>query len=196
MPTKSENKSNKLIQKLDDSKSLLDVLIQIEDFMDSKDLYCFKNWFDGEIIDGPNIKKYWVSITLKYAYKDMPDPDGGLRLIKHGAKITYTKDYEEEPTPLLSPADFRPGTKKPKMKKEPIWLVEIKIPRRFIEELSNSDLELYTDEVDVDDTEDSTDADVNDDSNEMNDEQNPDTENETGDIGGGDDGMDDLFGGE
>lgn len=151
---------NKLISKLNDSKSLMDVLIQMESFMDDLDLYVYKNWFDGEIVDGPNIKRYWVSIILKYPFKQMPDPEGGLRLIKHGAKVSYKKAFEELPIPITDPSDFRDGTTKPKMKKEQVWLVEVQIPRRFIDELDDSDLELYADEVDVDDVSDARDDDI------------------------------------
>jgi hypothetical protein len=154
------NNVNKLIDKLNDSKSLIDVLIQIESFMDGLDLYVYKNWFDGEIVDGPNIKRYWVSIILKYPFNKMPDPEGGLRLIKHGAKISYKKSYEETPIPIKDPSDYRDGTKKPKMKKEQIWLVDVQIPRRFIEELDDNDLELYADEIELDDVSDARDDDI------------------------------------
>lgn len=151
---------NKLVNKLNDSKSLTDVLIQMESFMDDLDLYVYKNWFDGEIVDGPNIKRYWVSLILKYPFKNMPDPEGGLRLIKHGAKVSYKKAYEELPGPITDPSDYREGSKKPKMQKEQVWLVEIQIPRRFIDELDDSDLELYADEIDVDDVSDARDDDI------------------------------------
>jgi hypothetical protein len=148
---------NQLIQRLNDSKSLIDVLIQMESFMDDLDLYTHANWFDGEIVEGPTIKRYWVSMKLKYPYKKMPDPEGGLRLIKHGAKVTFEKAKEMVAIPIQSPSDYQDGTKKPKMEEETVWIVEIKIPRKFIDELDDSDLELYADEIDVDDVSDARD---------------------------------------
>lgn len=148
---------NQLIQRLNDSKSLIDVLIQMESFMDDLDLYTHANWFDGEIVEGPTIKRYWVSMKLKYPYKKMPDPEGGLRLIKHGAKVTFEKAKEMVPRPIENPSDYQDGTRKPKMEEETIWIVEIKIPRKFIDELDDSDLELYADEIDVDDVSDARD---------------------------------------
>ena len=134
-----------LFKRLSDSDSLTDVLIQMEDFMDSLDLYVFKNWFEGEIVDGPEIRRYWVSMTLKYAYKQMPDPAGAERLIRHGVKVSYRKAKEEAPVEVKSEDDLEPNNK-PKMTKQDVWLVEVQIPRRFIEELDDSDLEMHVDD--------------------------------------------------
>ena len=88
-------------------------------------------------------------MTLKYDYKDMPDPAGAERLLQHGAKVTFKKDSEEEPVEVTKQDDLQPNNK-PKMKKKPIWLVGIQIPRRFIDELDDSDLEIHNDDQDVD----------------------------------------------
>lgn len=148
---------NSLIQRLNDSKSLMDVLLQFEGFINDLDLYAYKHWALGEVVEGPIVKRYWVTVTLKYLYEKMPDPEGGLRLIKHGAKVSYRKTSETTPIPLESPSDYEPGTYKAKMIEVPIWLVEISIPRRFIDELDDSDLELYADELDIEDVSDARD---------------------------------------
>ena len=136
-------------KRLSDSDSLTDVLIQMEDFLDSLDLYVFKNWFDGEIVEGPDVRRYWVSMTLKYPYMKMPDPVGAERLIRHGAKVVFRKDKEESPVQVENPDDLD-SNNKPKMKYDKIWLIDIQIPRRFIEELDDSDLEMHVDDGDVD----------------------------------------------
>ena len=152
-----------LFKRLSDSDSLTDVLIQMEDFMDSLDLYVFKNWFEGEIVDGPVIRRYWVSMTLKYAYEDMPDPAGAERLMRHGVKVSFKKGKEDEPVEVESPEDLEPNNK-PKMERKPVWLIDIQIPRRFIEELDDSDLEMHVDDemVDVEDVSDARDEDIDD----------------------------------
>lgn len=155
--------NQELFKRLSDSNSLTDVLIQMEDFMDSLDLYVFKNWFEGEIVDGPKIRRYWVSMTLKYAYEEMPDPAGAERLIKRGVKVTYRRAEEEVAMEADGPEDFM-NTNKPKMEKNKIWLVEIQMPRRFIEELDDSDLEMHVDDelVDVEDVSDARDEVIDD----------------------------------
>lgn len=155
--------ATQLFKRLSDSTSLTDVLIQMEDFMDSLDLYVFKNWFEGEIVDGPEIRRYWVSMTLKYAYEEMPDPAGAERLMQHGVKVTYRKDKEEEPVEVNSRDDLT-SQNKPRMEQKDIWLVGVQIPRRFIEELDDSDLEMYVDDdiVDVEDVSDARDENIDD----------------------------------
>lgn len=157
------------LKRLSDSSSLTDVLIQMEDFLDSLDLYVFKNWFDGEIVDGPNVSRYWVSMTLKYDYKDMPDPAGGLRLLKHGAKVKFRRGKEEDTETKSSldqsemqrilavqnqPAQtFRPDKTfndpeyPEQLPLKKIWLIDIEIPRQFIEDLEDDDLDLYDKEI-------------------------------------------------
>jgi hypothetical protein len=135
----------------------------MEDFLDSMDVYVFKNWFEGEIVQGPDIRRYWVSMTLKYDYQDMPDPAGAERMIKRGVKVVYRRAKEERSVEVRSPNDLEPNGK-PKMELAKIWLVEVQIPRRFIEELDDSDLEIHVDNelVDVEDVSDARDEDIDD----------------------------------
>ena len=144
--------------------SLTDILIQIEDFFDGLDLYVFKNWFNGEIHRGPEIRRYWVDVSLLYAYDEMPDPQGGIRLIKHGAKVKFEKSLKEVSLPIESSSDYRDNKRgKPKIDEEPIWIVHISIPRKFIEELDDDDLELYDeDDVNTDDVSDARDENIED----------------------------------
>ena len=139
-----------VIVRLSDNTDLVDVMIAIEDYLDSNDMYGFKNWIEGEVVSGPYVKKYWVKVTLKYPYKKMPDPSAGLRLLKHGTKISFQLSCEEVPIEVKSPNDYQPGTKKPRMKKEKIWLVSLLIPRRFVESISKELMDLYDEEVDID----------------------------------------------
>jgi hypothetical protein len=145
-----QDSPQEVITRLSDSNDLVDIMISIENYLDTNDVYTFKNWIEGEIVSGPYVKKYWVKVTLKWDYKDMPDPDGGLRLLKHGTKIRFRKSTEEVPVEVKSEADYQPGTKKPKMKKVKIWLVDMLIPRRFVESISKEVMDLYDEEVDTD----------------------------------------------
>lgn len=147
------------VYSLSDSDSLLDIMLQVEDYLDSLDIYAFKNWIDGELVEGPYVKRYWVQFTLKYPYKKMPDPQGGLRLLKYGSKVQFKKTTEEvaqDPTDRSNMDEEN----KPKMKEEKIWLVFVKIPRRFVEDMGTEDLQTYNDEIEVDDVEDAQDEGV------------------------------------
>lgn len=135
------------IKALTSKEDLLGIAIDIESYFDSNSLYVFDNWIDGQIVAGPFVRKYWIELTLKYPYNRMPDPDGGLRLTPHGTKISYRKAKEMVPMSINDPSDYEPGTKKPRMKAEPIWLIEMKIPRRFVEAVNNELLDVYADEL-------------------------------------------------
>lgn len=145
------DKSNNIVDNLANSDNLLDILIGMDDFFDDLDLYAFKGWINGEIIEGPIIKRYWVLITLKYGYEDMPDPTGAARLTKYGVKIEYEKAKEKVDVEVETPDDLDPETKKPKTTEEDIWLVHVRVPRRYITELEIEDLDLWDeDETDID----------------------------------------------
>lgn len=144
------NSPENVVKRLSDNKDLVDVMLAVEDYLDTNDMYVYKNWIDGELVNGPFVRKYWITLTLKWDYEKMPDPSGGLRLLKHGTKLRFRRDLEEVPVEIKSPDDYQPGTKKPKMKKKKIWLVDLMIPRRFVESISPEVMDLYDEEVDMD----------------------------------------------
>jgi hypothetical protein len=147
------------IEKLEDSPHLLDLLIQMEDVLDSLDVYVFKNWLDGEIVEGPSVRRYWLDMTLKYPLKKMPDPRAGLRLLKHGVRVDFDKAHEsaDGKTKALDEVEDDSQGKK-------VWLVRISIPRRLISELNAGQLDFYDEEVDVEDVQDAQDGGMNDES--------------------------------
>lgn len=142
------DKALQAVRRIDDSPDLVDVMIAIEDYLDRNDIYAFKNWIHGELIDGPHIRPYWIRVSFKWPHGKMPDPRGGLRLLPHGTKIRFGKDCENVPQPIETPNDYEPGTKKPKIKKEMVWVVEMTIPRRFVEDIDTEIMDLYDDRVD------------------------------------------------
>jgi len=112
--------------------SLLDVLIEFDQFLDDLDVYSYANWFDGEIIDGPNLSRHWCEITLMYPFDKMPDPAGGERLVNRRCKVYYKEDFYNEPRKVETPDDYESGTKKPKIDRIPVWTVKIKIPKKYV----------------------------------------------------------------
>lgn len=146
----SYKQSLNAVNKISNIPDLIDIMISVEDYFDRNDLYVFKNWMLGELVMGPVVKPYWICIAFKWDYKNMPDPAGIKRLLPQGTKVKFTKKYENVPQPIKNPGDYLPGTHKPKIKKEPIWVVEFKIPRRFIDNLDDVVLDLYQEKVSVD----------------------------------------------
>lgn len=147
----TENDAAEIVKTLNKEEDILNIMIDVEDYLDDSNLYVWDNWIKGTLVKGPVVRKYWVDITLKYDYKDMPDPTGGLRLVNHGTRIKFERALELVPLPIKSPSDYQPGTKKPRMKKEKIWLVHMSIPRRFINNVHQDMLDQY--DLEADDSE-------------------------------------------
>lgn len=151
----------------------LDTLLDFERVLDELDLYVFKNWKQGELVEGPKYEKYFVTCTFMWPKKLMPDPRGGERLLGYDCEIYYCKDVLEYPVDIESPDDFEAGTKMPKMDQKPVWLVTIVMPKKLMQEIKQGSLELESETLDLEDIEqayeegddDSTDSDINDEEN-------------------------------
>ena len=172
------------LDKIKRNDSLLDILIQCEKFLDDLDLYSNANWIEGEVVSGPKVSRYWVEFVLKYPYKKMPDPQGGMRLVFHGAKVYYEKTIIE--TDVIEKRDMSGVVvQKAEKKEEKVWLITIRLPKRFIDELSSDEIDDIEDELGI--------ADVDTNDAEQAQGQNTDTtianagndedEDNTGDLG-------------
>ena len=71
------------------SEASLQTMMDIERVLDSLDIYAFKNWKKGELVEGPVLKKHWVESTFMWPKKSMPDPDGAKRLLGYNGVVTY-----------------------------------------------------------------------------------------------------------
>ena len=131
------------------SESSLQTMMDIERVMDSLDIYAFKNWKKGELVEGPIRKKHWVEATFMWPKKSMPDPDGAKRLLGYNAKVTFQESKLSTPIKIEDYSDFRPGTKKAKLREDPVWLVKVKLPVELIKEFKDGYLEIEGSEVDL-----------------------------------------------
>jgi len=136
------------------SESSLETMMDIERVLDSLDLYAFKNWKKGELVEGPIRKKHWVEATFMWPNKAMPDPDGAKRLLGYNAKVTFEKDTLKTPVKVESYDDFEPGTKMPKLREDPVWLVNVKLPIELIKEFKDGYMEIEGKDIDLQDIDD------------------------------------------
>jgi hypothetical protein len=155
------------LDNLIDSSSDLSVLLEFEEVLDNLNIYSYKNWEYGEVIAGPDVSRYWITITLMYPYKMMPDPDAALRLTKHGAKVYFKKDEFIEPVKITKPEDLGEpdpdtGKRKPKRKKTKVWLVTIEMPRDFVNEFESSKVTINGVDIDMSEVDSAYDSDYDD----------------------------------
>ena len=111
------------------------VLKDFERVLDDLDLYVYDNWFEGELVSGPKIGKHWVTCAFMWDRDKMPDPMGGKRLLDYDCRVSYKKDLIIKPRKIRTPDDIRPGTKKGKLDKLPIWLVTIIVPKQLMKNI-------------------------------------------------------------
>jgi hypothetical protein len=90
----------------------------------------------------------------------MPDPEGAKRLIARDCLIKYSKDTLETPRKVENFNDVEISVRPdggqrftPKADSNPVWVVSIDMPRRYVDEFSAQHVEAKEDEyIDNEDT--------------------------------------------
>ena len=133
--------------------SSLETLLDYERVLDELDLYSFKHWKMGELVEGPVYEKYFVTCTWMFPYRKMPDPSGGERLLNYGCEVEYWEDVLEYPIDVKTPDDFKAGTKVPKLVSTPVWMVTITMPKKLMTDIQQGSIKLENETLDTEDIE-------------------------------------------
>lgn len=137
----SDREINNSVKDIYEKNSSLSLLLEFEEILDNLHIYAYENWFDGEVINGPVVSKYWVEVDLMYDYKRMPDPDAALRLQKYGCHVYFKKDSIEVNIEIESPDDLdmdSQGKRRPKTETLDVWVVKIVAPRHLLDEFNSN----------------------------------------------------------
>jgi hypothetical protein len=118
------------IQDLYENNSSLAVLKDFERVLDEMDMYVYENWENGELAYGPKVDRHWITAGFMWPQDKMPNPVAAKRLTELGCKVQYQKSHLLEPRKIRTQEDLRPGTKKGKLDRHPIWIVEIQMPKK------------------------------------------------------------------
>jgi hypothetical protein len=135
-------------------------LLDFERVLDELDLYAFKNWQIGELVKGPEIKKYTVSCIFMWPERLMPDPRGGRRLLPFDCNVKYKKVTMNIPVKIDNPSDYQPGTHKAKIMEQKVWLVEITMPKSLMSDIRTGSIELEDQDIDLKDLDDAYEQDL------------------------------------
>ena len=125
----------KNVQTLSENNTAFKVLKDFERVLDELDIYVFKNWEEGELLSGPEVNRYSVKCAFLWDRGEMPDPEGAKRLGDYGCQVRYKKENILIPRKIKDPSDYRPGTKKGKIDAHPIWVVEIDMPKKLMQDV-------------------------------------------------------------
>jgi len=157
------------------SDGTMSTLLDFERVLDEADLYAFKNWILGELVQGPDIGRYTVKCTFMWPYKLMPDPSGAKRLALLGCNISFAKSKIKVPIEVKNYDDFVPGTRYPKGVEKKIWFVQIEIPKDLMNDIKEGSIDLADQTIDLDEIDNAYEEDL--------DKEN--TQEETPDMGAG-----------
>jgi len=131
------------------SDGSLVTLMDFERVLDALDVYAFKNWDIGELVQGPTISKYKVACIFMWPEYLMPDPRGGRRLLPFDCEVKFKRTNMKIPMKIEDPEDYQPGTKKARIVEKKVWLVEITMPKTLMSDIRTGSIDLEQDEVDL-----------------------------------------------
>lgn len=156
------------------SDGSMSTLLDYERVLDEADLYAFKNWQLGELVQGPNIGRYTVSCVFMWPYKLMPDPSAIKRLATLGCDVSFGKSEIKVPIEVKDYDDFEPGTRYPKWKERKVWFVKITIPKDLMNDIKEGYIDLSDQTVDLEEIENAYEEDLD----KENIDQSENTENQ------------------
>ena len=126
-------------------------LLDFERVLDELDLYAFKNWQLGELVQGPDIGRYKVGCIFMWPEKLMPDPRGARRLLPFDCEVRFKKTTIKIPVKVENPDDYIPGTHKARLINKKVWLVEIVMPKNLMSDIRTGSIELEDQIIDLED---------------------------------------------
>jgi hypothetical protein len=142
------------------SDGSMSTLLDFERVLDEADLYAFKNWEFGELVQGPTVKKYSVSCIFMYPYKMMPDPRGAKRLASIGCSTKFKKTKIKVPVQVENYDDYMPGTRYPKMVDKEVWLILVEMPKELMNEIREGSIDLADQTIDLEELDNSYEDDL------------------------------------
>jgi hypothetical protein len=158
--------------------------MDFERVLDECDLYAYRHWDLGELVDGPEAKRYSVNCTFMYPLKKMPDPRGAKRLLAVGCNIKFKKTTIKVPVVIKDPEDYKPGTHYPKMTEREVWLVRIEMPKTIMNDIREGSIDLAGQTIDLSDLDDAYADDLDKEGNESG-EQKDEGQQAMGPLGPG-----------
>jgi len=156
------------------SDGSMSTLLDFERVLDESDLYAYRNWELGELVQGPNVKRYTVSCIFMWPYDLMPNPKGAGRLVAIGCKVKFAKSEIEVPVEVKDYEDYVAGTRYPKMAPKKVWFVFIEIPKDLLDDIKEGSIDLAGQTIDLEELDDSYDDDLDQNSTTDQEEQEQD----------------------
>lgn len=142
------------------SDGSMSILLDFERVLDEIDVYAFKNWELGELVQGPELGRYTVSCTFMWPYKLMPDPHAVKRLLAIGCDVDYKKGKLKVPVEVKNYDDFIQGTNYPKSAEREVWFVRIVVPLELMDDIKEGSIDLADQSIDLEELDSAYDDDL------------------------------------
>jgi len=142
------------------SDGSMNTLLDFERVLDESDLYAYRNWDLGELVQGPDVRRYSVSCVFMWPYDLMPNPKGGRRLTNIGCTVKFAKSKIKVPVEVKNYDDYVPGTRYPKMNERSVWFVYIEIPKELLDDIKEGSIDLAGQTIDLDEIDSAYDQDL------------------------------------
>lgn len=164
------------------SDGTMSTLLDYERVLDEANIYAFKNWELGELVQGPDSGRYTVKCVFMWPYKLMPDPSGAKRLANIGCNITFKKGKIQVPIEVKSEDDFVQGTRYPKGIEKKVWFVCIEIPKALMNEMKEGSIDLADQTIDLDDIEKAYEEDLDKENTQQSDQPSAETQEQPNQV--------------
>lgn len=128
--------------------TLLDMLLEFEEILDSHGIYAYKNWEFGEVVYGPKLSRHWLNVGLMYPYKKMPEPVALRRLAEIGCEIEFKKSALKVPVTPKSQEDLDEEGQ-PKLKSNKVWILDCWIPRKLVDDFDDDKVNVGDEEINM-----------------------------------------------
>ena len=142
------------------SDGAMNTLLDFERVLDEADVYAFRNWINGELVQGPEIGRYSCTCTFMWPYKLMPDPRATIRLANVGCNVKLLKSQLEVPIAVTSYEDFQSGSRYPKMQENQVWFMQIEIPFELMDDIKEGSIDLADQTIDLSEIDNAYDSDL------------------------------------
>ena len=142
------------------SDGSMSILLDFERVLDETDVYAFKHWLIGELVQGPDVGRYTVSCTFMWPYKLMPDPSAVKRLLAVGCEVEYHKKEIKVPVEVKNYDDFVQGTNYPKGVTRKVWLVKITVPMELMDDIKEGSIDIAGTTIDLEEIDNAYDEDL------------------------------------
>lgn len=155
------------------SDGSMSILLDFERVLDEIDVYAFKNWQLGELVEGPDVGRYTVTCIFMWPYKLMPDPHAVKRLLAIGCKVNYAKGKLKVPIQPKNYDDFIQGTMYPKSTEREVWFVKIEIPLDLMDDIKEGSIDLADQSIDLEEIDNAYDEDLEKEGTKQDDQPQP-----------------------